>query len=220
MNDDEIVDAEIVEPSAIEPARTAIDHFAGPVDHIDGLMEIRDGILQAEAQAAVLLANGDIERLANATADVKVIYDDIGTFIRARRADIANYLIAQHEREGGNPRRRPKLEVEGLGIVEVPSGRERKNWRSPELLMRLIAQAIISEDGEARFSDPIDAATAIYETLLDCLPVTASLGWRVGSFDKVSETWTGLRGHGIDLDEFSDEVEKDRLADIPKRSES
>lgn len=221
MNDDEIVDAELIEPgAALEPAGDG-ELIGGPLYHLDALPILRSAVLALDDERTALVAAGDVDRLANGAADLKVLLGDLNAFLRGVRVDLARLLIARHEAEGGNPNRRPKVEVEGLGVVEVPSGRERKNWDSPGLLRHLITQAIADpETGEMRTDSVPEAAGAILEVLMDCLPVTASLGWRVGTFDKATDTWTGLRKYEVELDAWSDEVEKERLAEIPKRRES
>lgn len=231
-SDAEIIDAEIIEPgTAIEPTSIgglrgdiiAVDEefIGGELLHLDGLRAIRSAMLDLDDQRLALVEAGDVDRLANGAADLKVVIGDLNTLHRNVRSDLAAMLIHRHEVEGGNPKRRPKVEVEGLGVVEVPSGRERKNWKSVELVRRLVTEAIVdTETGEMRHDSVPKAVAEILKVLEDCLPLTGSLGWRVGTFDKVSEEWTGLRGHGIDPDDWSDEVEKDRLAEIPKRATS
>jgi hypothetical protein len=230
VSDDEIIDGEIVgtghdlEPTSPLPQRS------------DAVLAMRHAITRLDDQRADLEAAGDVDSLAYGAADVALLKRDLGTLERATKASIAHVLIGElmaeidEAREAGESerrltamaRRRPKREVEGLGRVEVPGGNERKNWDSPRLLRDLMLQAVVDPDtGELReFPSGPAMVDAIYEVIAKCLPITGSLSWRVGSLDKATNEFTGLRGQGIDPDDYSDNIEKDRLAVVPKHKET
>ena len=108
-------------------------------------------------------------------------------------------------------------------MIDVPGGSERKGWESRRLLHKLIRDVVADPDtGELRtFDGPLDVADAITAVIEDCLPITASTGWKVGSKNKVTGEWdNGLRGRGIDPDEWCDVIDKPRLAVVPKRAAS
>jgi hypothetical protein len=189
-----------------------------PAEYENGLAKIRGAFLNLDDQRLAMYADGDYAGLAHGSADLKVIIDDLATLQRDIRLNIAELLIAEHEAAGGSLKRRPKAQIEGLGEVEVPGGKERKGWQSKELLNYLLMEAIVDPDsGEMIEGTAAEIIAAILPVLHDCLPLTASLGWKVGSKDATTGKWSGLRGHNIDPDDWSEETDKVRLADIPKR---
>lgn len=213
--DEDIIDAELVddEPSAIEPTAHEVARRGG------GLAELRRGLLALDDQRAEMVRRQDADGLAHGIADVRDIITDLSALKRASESDLGAILIACHEAAGLSPRANPKHFVDGLGEVKVPGGTERKNWQSEDLLRRLVRETLYdTETGEARFDSPSDAADAIIEMLLSCISFTGSLSWKVGTWDKPSESYVGgLRSYGIEPEDFCDEGEKPRLAVIPKR---
>jgi hypothetical protein len=135
------------------------------------------------------------------------------------RRDVAQLMLAGHVDEGGKRKRgNPKHEVAGLGVIDVPGGSEWKGWESERLLRDLITLALIEPDGTYRsFDHPKDVADSVYETLVTCLPATASLQWRVGSIDKATGQPTALKAAGIDPNDYAERVDKERLAKIPAK---
>lgn len=223
--DDEIIEAEVIdeiedrlaESGACEPGEEVepVDFFPDSLP-LSGVAALRQGLMLLDDQRQALAAKGDIDSLAYGSADLAVIIGDLQTLNRSTRLDIAKLMLAAHEGKRGNP----KHEVPGLGIIDVPGGHEWRDWESERLLRKLMTDAI-TEDGELRhFDHPSEVVDRVYEVLVACLPVTASLGWRVGKFDKATEEWTGLRGAGIDPEDYANHAEKERLAQVPKRQEA
>lgn len=188
------------------------------------LTAIREAIGDLDKQRALLEAEGDYESLARGSQDVATLVHDLSTLERESRYSIARVLDAQWEAEGkleryesgdrkGQVRTRPKAEIEGVGLVEVMGGSERTQWQSEALLRRLLDEAGVNEDGERI---PL-TADRVFEVLRDCLPLTGSLSWRVGQLDRATDSWSGLRGHNVDPSEWCEEVEKPRIAKVPRR---
>jgi len=197
-----------------------------PVAQISPLRALRSALLALDDQRLELEAAGDWETLANGAADLNMLLADLRTMERDTKLGVARLLDAKWEAEGklkrypdGRPRTRPKEEVAGLGLVEVEGGMERKGWESEKILRRLIFTAITTPDGEpVPFDGPGEVAEAIYAKVAACLPLTASLSWRVGQLDKATGQWSGLRGAGIEPGDVCEEVEKDRTVKVPKRN--
>ncbi len=213
--DNDIIDGELVDdtPGEIEPVAHEVARTGG------GLAELRRGLLALDDQRAEMVRRQDADGLAHGIADVRDIITDLSALKRASESDLGGILIACHEAAGLSPRANPKHFVDGLGEVKVPGGTERKNWQSEDLLRRLVRETLYdAETGEARFDSPADAADAIIEMLLSCISFTGSLSWKVGTWDGASKSYVGgLRGHGIEPEDYCDEGEKPRLAVIPKR---
>lgn len=176
----------------------------------DPLAELRLALLRLDEQRAALAAAGDTAALAWGAADLEAVIGDLRDLHRATRADLARLVDADHAGRRG----RPTTTIEGLGIVEVWGGMERRNWQSSALLKLLLLRAITDADG-AFIHDltPLDLVDHVFAVLNDCLPLTGSLAWRVGMRGKGN----GLRGYGIEVEDYCDEVEQPRLAKVPRR---
>lgn len=200
-----------LEAAAVVPVadldRTAAGRQATALD------VLRLAIASLDAQRAELAAAGDYETLARGGADVAALIGDLGILLNAVRRNLAT-LIDRLPRE--NRRAKPRVEVPNLGVVEVEGGSEWKGWRSEDLLTRLVYGCLVTEDGEVIEQAPLDTAEAVVKVLCACLPLTESLGWRKGS-KQPDGTWSGLRGQGIDLEDYAVKVTKPRLATLPKR---
>lgn len=177
------------------------------------LVAIRAAIADLDLQRRELVAAGDYVTLALGGADVATLIADLGILLDAVRRDLARLLDALPRK---NRRAKPRVEVPGLGPVEVEGGSEWKQWRSEDLLTRLVYGCLVNDDGEVIDRPPLDAAEAIVAVLTSCLPLTESLGWRKGS-KQPDGTWSGLRGEGIDLEDYAVRTDKPRLAKLPKR---
>lgn len=193
-----------------------------PIDDLDrsaagrtsnALEVLRLAIVALDAQREVLLAAGDYETLAHGGADVEALIRDLGTLLNQVRRDVATLLDALPRK---NRRAKPRVEVPGLGVVEVMGGNDWKRWDSERLLRHLIYATLVSEDGEVVSASPTEVADRIANMLVEVLPITESLGWRRGT-KQPDGTWSGLRGWGIDLEDWAERVGKPRLATIPKR---
>lgn len=226
--DDDVVLAEIVDdlrdPELVFDSGAIVlaeDAEVGFTDDIplDAITTIRRGLLQMDDARQELARQGDKDGLANGVADIALLVSDLSTIGRDARLDLARIMLAGHVDGDGEPLRgNPKHEVEGLGVVDVPGGSEWKGWESERLLRDLMVDAILDTDGMLLpFDHPSDVVTTIFDVLVACLPVTASLQWRVGTRDKATGIWSGLRGAGIDPEDYAERVEKDRLAKVPSR---
>lgn len=193
--------------TSIEPVDTGLERQHQNVDVIAGVRQL---IMAMDDRRAELAEAGDIENLAHGAADVDLLIGEFSVVKRQAQADIAKVMAEEGER---------KREIPGLGIVEVKGGFDRKNWESAKVLHRVIMEAIVDkETGEfIPFGSPTDLADAVEAAIKVCLGMTGSTAWKVGE-PKADGTYKGgLRSLGIDPTDYCDEVEKPRLALIPKR---
>lgn len=191
---------------------TAVE-FAGPLP--EQISAIRRALVDLDARRAELAAARDVDGLAFGVAGLAELIGDLGVIQRSARLDIAGVLIEEET----DPKARPKRYVEGLGIVEVPGGMERKNWESKRLLRRLVMDLVVdSATGEqVPYDSTLEFAEAVLAMLEEVLPLGGWLSWKVGSYDRAKRIYSGLRGRGIDPAEWCDEGEKERIAQVPKR---
>ena len=217
--DDEIVDAELVDdtPAAIELLSNE------EVAQRTGLANLRRRLLSLDDQRIALVAAQDADGLAYGSAAIRDIITDLSALKRNVDADLAKLLLACHEAAGLSPRRNPKHFVEGLGEVSVPGGNERTNWQSEEILKLLVKRTFFDhETGEKKDLGTQEGAVAEFVDILkSCLSFGASTAWKVGTFDNATKSYVGgLRGVGIEPEDYCTEQAKQRLAVIPKRPAS
>lgn len=198
---------------------------------MDGLALLRRAILDLDDQRRALVEADDIDNLALGGQQVQTLGDDLATLLRDVRTDLAAMVdrraeerrLADAEAKGVDILA-PKVSgvrrwtVEGVGVIEANGGFTRTKWRSVELLDRLLHVALDAvpmfdpETGE-------DCHQAVYdrlhEVLDECLPLSASLSWRVGQTFK-DRPATGLKRFGIDDANWCEREEKVRMATIPK----
>ena len=147
----------------------------GPVAALSAQVEqIREGIEElAEA--------GDWEALVRGVVPLAAIMKqlrELEAFAKQRTAETM-------------PEKR--LTVEGVGTVERRAATQRRKWDSEELLRKILVQALVdTETGEIKADTPMEAADVVMHEVLECLPVTPSVGWRV----------TALKARGFDADEW------------------
>ena len=219
MTDDDPIDGELVgdNPSALEPAAT------GVVQRGAGLAALRRGLLALDDQRIAMVQRQDADGLAHGSADLRDIITDLSALKRNVDSDLAQLLIACHDAAGLSPRRNPKHFVAGLGEVDVPGGNERKDWQSEEILRLLIQRTFYDhETGEAKpHESPEAAVEAFVDLLKSCLSFGGSTAWKVGTWDGSAKVYVGgLRGVGIEPEDYCTEQAKPRLAAIPKRPSS
>jgi hypothetical protein len=200
-----------IHPRAIEPDNlpATTDALPEPSRNADIIYNLRLLFAQMDDRRAELAKAGDVESLAHGAADVDLLASELSTIKRSAQADIAKIFAETGER---------KREVPNLGIVEVKGGFDRKNWQSRKLLNRIIMEAILdTETGEFFTTEPAEVASAIETAISTVLGMTGSTSWKVGEKSADGTYKGGLRSIGIDPEDYCDEVEKPRLATIPKR---
>lgn len=138
----------------------------------------------AEVHAYLPNLTGDINALVAGHQQLGPLRDDLSTLIR----DIETMVV-----EAAGKERRVETPD---GLVEIRTSTKRSQWRSRQLLMELVKDA--HDEG---------GIEQVWEVLNECLPITASLGWRVG----------GLREHGITPDEWCVEEVGHKTAQITGR---
>jgi hypothetical protein len=188
---------------------------------VGGLAELRAALLRLDDERQRLAEAGDYESLSWGVQDLQVLVKDLRQLTDDARRDIAKVV---DERQGNLSSDGTyyygvnRIEVPGLGAVEVNGGWTRTKWRSVELLGRLVRdiaessdERIVTADGEiVAPADSVLLATVV-EVLSETMPLNPSLSWRVGKTDGT----TGLRKHGIDSDNWCEKVPKTRLATVP-----
>lgn len=85
-----------------------------------------------------------------------------------------------------------RLELPGLPVLERRRGTDRKAWQSVDLLDELFRRAVVDTTTGEVLDDEALIRQRLHEVLVDCVPFTGSLGWRV----------TALRDLGIEPDEW------------------
>lgn len=181
-------------------------------------------LLGMDEQRRELAEAGDYETLSAGAQDLAVITKDITDLLRDTRRDIADIVdkmqgnLSSDESYyyGVN-----RIEVPGVGVVEVNGGWTRTKWRSEALLHHLVTQAIegceeviVNADGEPVVIRDSCVVTSIMEVVKDTMPLTASLSWKVGQEKKGGEV-TGLKRHGVDDEDWCERTPKERLATVP-----
>lgn len=131
-----------------------------------------------EASAEAEIEEGDVECLARLYDYLDQLKARLGTIHSAVAAKLAE--VMPHT-----------LELDGLPVMERRQGKERKKWESPELLHRLIRDTL-DPDRTGELPAAAEAIDAVEKVVLETMPVTPSMGWRV----------TALKARGIDPDEW------------------
>lgn len=213
--DDEIIDGEIVEVG------TEIEAVASEIDYRSGLAQIRRGIAHLDDQRAAMFAAGDVDGLAWGAVNTGTVRNDLSTLQHSMRSDIARLLAFFHGVAGGSKFRNPKHFVPDLGEIKVPGGKERKNWNSKPLFQELMRHTLYDENGELKFDSVAEAIQAVEDMLFDCLGFTGSMSWKVGQWDAVAKVYKGgIRSRGFDPEDWCDETDRPKLADLPKKEAS
>lgn len=199
------------------------------------LAAIQQAIGRMHAEAGELRLAGDYESLSMGGQDLEAVIDDLHTLHRDVKLYVAE-IVDAHERaarardaearaEAGkkplaknDPDRSlgsVRVEVEGVGAVEVNGGWDRKNWQSEKLLREILRRFFASYrllDADGTVIDNDEAADALHAWLVEVMPVTPSMQWRVGKADGSN----GLRAFQINDEDYCDRTEKPRLARWPK----
>ena len=227
--------------SGIERANLPATRPAPPPAIRDNpLMALRQAIMVLDDQRAALAEAGDYEGLAFGGRDLGVLVGELDTVLRQVRVDVAELLddvererrTEIRERALDDGKKVPKFaeedarlgkvkrEVDGLRLVEVNGGYDRKGWQSLDLLRKMLGIAL--DDMALWTSEGEDAHAAVYDRLVevlgDTMPLHPSLQWKVGT-DWEGKPPTGLRKYGINPDEWCDRTDKLRLASWPRGME-
>ena len=200
---------------------------------------IREAIATLADQALALRDAADYEGLAAGGQDLEAVTDDLMALIRDVKVYVAE-IVDEMERqaraddaerraaEGKKPLKRNDLdaplgpvrvEVEGVGAVEVNGGWDRKNWQSERLLRDMLDRFLTNwhvVDGEGELIYHEQAVNDLHTFLVEIMPVTGSMQWRVGKADGSN----GLRALGVDETDYCERTEKPRLARWPRRQEA
>jgi hypothetical protein len=128
------------------------------------------------------------ERLA---ADLAFVREQLASY-RRQEADLVAAIAERMRNQQEHP---------GPWRIERNWSAPRKHWQSQGLVAELAKMARVTPDGEQR-SDA-EARQWFIDAMLDCVPFTESLGWRVGG----RPGRVGLRDYGLDPDEWCEKGE-------------
>lgn len=150
---------------------------AGGVTLVDAL---RLALAKADDQRQALADAGDIANLAYGLTQLKVLADDLRTLLRDVEANVADLMDAK------------LVELPEVGItLERKRGTDRRSWDSMALLQEVIRRSV-DPDGTGELPPVGEVIQRLHDGVSACVPVTGSLGWRVGA----------LRAIGLDPDEW------------------
>lgn len=221
-----------------ETTTTAVELWGGhlPVGRrVPAVQSLREVIGTLDDQAKALRAAGDYESLSAGGQDLELVVDDLAALMRDVKVYVAE-IVDEREREyrahdaenraavGKAPLKRNdpdaplgpvRVEVEGVGAVEVNGGWDRKNWESERLLRDMLRRFLASYrliDADGTMLHPENAVERLHAFLTEIMPVTGSMQWRVGKADGSN----GLRAFGVDETDYCERTEKPRLARWPK----
>lgn len=175
-------DVAVIEPPEPSPATSAATGS-------DLVAWLRSGLADLDRRRQELAEAGEWQSLAFGLVALKKITDDLRTLIRSVEDDVVRLL----------PEKRAV--VEGLGVLERKRSSDRRAWRSDELLDELLRLAVVDPETGEVLDDEAAIRARFLQVLVDCVPFTGSLGWRISA----------LRALGIDPDEWC-EVKPGRTA--------
>lgn len=132
--------------------------------------------------------------------DAFVLLDDVGFELRQAKADVGE--AAHHAMPGRY------ATVEGVGDVEKSWGYDRSGWDHDSLFNLVLARARDERGVDEETGEYEDPAVVVLRVLREC----AGIGyWKVGNKDK----GTGLKGRGIDPDEYCTVTDKRPSVSVP-----
>lgn len=144
----------------------------------------------ADRQREALAEHGDLESLAWGLTAIREMQRKLSMLERQTDGDVAR-LVRDHAD------RSPF--IDGLGTLEVHRRSTKVRWESERLFGLLIDaiadEAIVDTETGEMVGDPTTAraiTALLRERLAACLPLTASMGWRVG----------GLKAAGVDPETY------------------
>lgn len=139
----------------------------------------RNAIEALDAQAENLAIDGQTDLLAFGLDRIRELRRVLGDLERNVESHIVDLMAGKTEA------------VDGLGTLERRRGTDRKAWQSDQLLDAVV-QVAVDPEGTGEIGTAGDVLDAVVQAITACVPITASLGWRV----------TALRERGFDPDEW------------------
>jgi hypothetical protein len=133
--------------------------------------------IEASAQAEIV--DGDVEVLAHLFEYLDTLKTRLSVIhgeVMARLAEVMPHT----------------LELDGLPVMERRVGKDRKAWQSSDLLHHLIRDTL-DPNRTGEIPDAGEAIQLVETVVLETMPVTPSMGWRV----------TALKARGVDPDEWA-----------------
>lgn len=175
--------------------RTTLPVPSAHADTAPSLADLIDAAIDhADRQRAELAEQGDLEGLAHGLHALREINRKLTILISQTDGDVSALVLARPKGE--------TVTIDGLGSLETHRRSTRTRWDS-ERLFGLLVDRICDEGfvdphtGEL-VGDPATArriADGLRERLAAAVPLTASMGWRVG----------GLKAAGLDPNEFREQ---------------
>lgn len=170
------------------------DHAAN-ADQSPSLADLIDAAIDhADRQRAELAEQGDLEGLAYGLHAIREVQRKLAMLISQTDGDVSRLVLE-----------RPKGEtvvIDGLGSLETKRRSTRTKWESERLfgllVDRICDEGFVDPHTGEMVGDPATAkriADGLRERLAAAVPLTASMGWRVG----------GLKAAGIDPNDFREQ---------------
>ena len=168
------------------------DHAANAATN-PSLADLIDAAIDhADHQRATLAEEGDLEGLAHGLHAIREVQRKLSVLISQTDGDVSRLVL---ERKG-------PVTIEGLGSLETHRRSTRTHWDSERLfgllVDRICDEGFVDPHTGEMVGDPATArriATGLRERLAAAVPLTASMGWRVG----------GLKAAGIDPNQFREQ---------------
>ncbi len=174
--------------------RTPLPDHAAHADTTPGMVDLIDAaITAADRQRAELAEAGDLDALAHGLHAAREIAGRLRILIDLIDADVSTLNRNRPDTEQG------ATIIDGLGALETKRRSTRQVWESERLfgvlIDRITDKAVVDMNTGEMVGDPTTAntiASLLREYLAPALPITPSMGWRIG----------GLKKAGIDPEDW------------------
>ena len=175
--------------------RIGLPDHAANADTAPSLADLIDAAIDhADRQRATLAEEGDLEGLAHGLHAIREVQRKLAVLISQTDGDVSRLVLARPKGE--------TVTIEGLGSLETHRRSTRTRWDSERLfgllVDRICDEGFVDPHTGEMVGDPATArriATGLRERLAAAVPLTASMGWRVG----------GLKAAGIDPSQFREQ---------------
>lgn len=149
-------------------------------------------LVHADDVRRTLVEAGDLDALARGLAEIRRMRGELAIFESVLDGDVSALNLAR-------PRESGPTVVDGLGALETRRRSAKQRWDSEALFGRLVDricdEGFVDPHTGERIGDPATAdriAAGLRERLAAAVPLTPSMGWRIG----------GLVAAGIDPSEY------------------
>ena len=181
--------------STLDLDRTPLPTQAAHADPKPGLADLIDAaITAADTTRAELADAGDLDALAVGLWNVREMQRKLAILASQIDGDVSRLVLDRPRTDG-------PVTIDGLGTLETRRRSTKKRWDSEALFGRLVDricdEAFVDPHTGERIGDAGTAdriRTSLRERLAKAVPLTPSMGWRIG----------GLRENGIEPEDYCD----------------